>query len=228
MKKIVLLSLLILTYLGGIINSQTVTAPNSALKSHETLDITKIVLTAERTEIYLTVENRITGGTFCADKNIIIAYPDGSRLQMISSNGIPVCPDAYKFRNIGERLDFVLAFPPLKQGTVSFDLLEDCQDNCFSFYSVVIDPALNEKINGAFVLAEKHEPAQALAGFSRIESDYGGRDAGVEGLLLLNMIKLAAASGNKTKAQELYHRLELAVVPWKALYLKHLNSQGIK
>jgi len=228
MKSFIFCTLSILLGSGGIINSQTITSPNSALKSHETLEIRKLVMTTERTEIYLSVENRITGGNFCADKNIIIAYHDGSHLQMISSDGIPVCPDTYKFKYIGERLDFVLVFPPLKQGTVSFDLLEDCQDNCFSFYAVVIEPVLNEKINAAFILAEKNEPAQALAGFTAIESEFGGRDAGVEGLLLLNMIKLAAASGNKAKSQELYHRLELAVVPWKSLYLKHLSSQGIK
>ena len=60
-------------------------------------------------------------------------YPDGTRSLLVSSNGIPVCPDTYKFKSPGEQLDFVLTFPPLLKGISSVNLIEDCQDNCFSF-----------------------------------------------------------------------------------------------
>ena len=80
----------------GVINiySQTVNHPNSGLKSHETLEISKVVTTAQKTVIFLSVENRITGGYFCADKNIFIIYPDGTRTRLISSNVVMILSTA--------------------------------------------------------------------------------------------------------------------------------------
>jgi hypothetical protein len=208
--------------------SQTFIAPNSALKSHETLDIMKIVLSEERTEIYLKVENRINGGNFCADKNIYIVYPDGTRSHLASSSGIPVCPDAYKFKFPGEKLDFVLIFPTLKQGTESIDLIEDCQANCFSFYGIILNDALNKKINDAFIFAEKGEPAQALMSFSKIEEETGNTNPGAEGLLYMNIIKLSVTTGNKVKGAEYYKKLQASGLPRTSLYINHLNAQGIE
>ena len=101
------------------LSSQSILSPNIALKSHETLTIRKFVMSEEKTELFLRVENRISGGNFCADKNIFIVYPDGTRILLVSSTGIPVCPDTYKFKSPGEQLDFVLTFPPLLKGTGS-------------------------------------------------------------------------------------------------------------
>jgi hypothetical protein len=208
--------------------SQSFLAPNAALKSHETLDIMKIMLSLEKTEIYLQVENRIAGGNFCADKNIYIVYPDGTRILLTASNGIPVCPAAYKFREIGETLDFVLTFPPLKKGTGSINLIEDCQADCFSFYGIILDNDLNKTIDEAFTFAENDEPAKALVLFSKIAEENGSKNVGAEGLLYLNIIQLSAKTGNKVKAAEWYKKLESSGLAETQLYLRHLNSLGIK
>ena len=97
--------------------SQTISLPNYSLKSHETLEIKKIEITSEKTIVFLSIENQTTGGYFCADKNIFIIKPDGTRSKLISSSGIPVCPETYKFKAIGEKLNFILTFLPLKTGT---------------------------------------------------------------------------------------------------------------
>ena len=228
MKNRILYSAIILLGSTGILESQTVISPNSALRSHETLEIKKIDLTAENTTIYLSVENRITGGTFCADKNIYISAPDGSRVNIISSNGIPVCPDVYRFRSPGERLDFVLNFPPLVKGTPSINLIEDCHENCFSFYGVVLDPDLNKKIDDAFTHAEKSEPAAAIVGLAGIAEETGNKNPGAEGLIYLNLVKLYISAGNRVKAAEWYKKIESCGLPEAPLYLKHLNSLGIK
>ncbi len=162
--------------------SQTLNNPNYALKSHETLEIKKIVTNEKGTTFWMSVENKINGGTFCADKKIYVSYPDGSRSQLSSSNGIPVCPDSYKFKMPGERLDFLLVFPALKPGAEWIDLVEDCSDNCFSFYGLVLDDALNNKIDNAFALAEKNEPAGAMVAFIKIaeepaEYEFGNNSA---------------------------------------------------
>ena len=208
--------------------SQSILAPNTALKSHQTLDIKKIELSEEKTEVFLKVENRIDGGNFCADKNIYIVYPDGTRSLLVASNGVPVCPDSYKFKLPGEQLDFVLTFPPLRQGTVSINIIEDCQQNCFSFYGIILDNNLNKKIDDAFALAENSEPAKALVTFTKIADETGSANPGAAGLLYMNIVQLYKETKNYVKAFEWYKKLESSGLPETSLYLKHLNSQGIK
>jgi hypothetical protein len=224
-----LISLLLFFLSGGLSSfSQTFLLPNAALKSHETLDIMKIVTSEDKTQIFLKVENRIKGGNFCADKNIYLICPDGTRSLLVSSNGIPVCPDTYKFKSPGEQLDFVLTFPPVKKGTESFNLIEDCQDNCFSFYGIILDNDLNKKIDDAFAIVENKEPAKALVSFVEIAGETGNKNPGAEGLLYLNIVRLYKSTGNSVKAGEWYKKLESSGLQETALYIKHLNSLGIK
>jgi hypothetical protein len=207
--------------------SQTSLKPNYALKRPETLNISKVVTTAQKTIIFLTVENRITGGYFCADKNIFIIYPDGTRSKLISSKGIPVCPDTYKFKTIGEKLDFELTFSPLKKETQWIDLKEDCTEDCFSFYGVCLNNDLNKKIDDASVLAENKEPSKALMSFINIAGSIDSKNSGIEGLIYMNIIKLAKETGNIQKATEWYQKLKSPAIPRSELFIKHLNSQGI-
>ena len=176
----------------------------------------------------MSVENRTTGGYFCADKNTFIVYPDGKRVKLTSSNGIPVCPDTYKFKLIGEKLDFILTFPPLEEGNEWIDLIEDCTDNCFSFYGITLDTGLNRRIDEAFALAEKGESAQAINSFIKIAGEAAISKKRIEGLLYMNIIKLAERTGNKTLASEWYGKLVSSGSPRSELIIKHLNSQGIK
>jgi hypothetical protein len=207
--------------------SQTSLKPNYALKSHQTLEISKFETTAQKTIISLTVENRRNEGYFCADKNIFIIYPDGTRSKLISSKGIPVCPDTYKFKTIGEKLDFELTFSPLKKDTQWIDLVEDCKENCFSFYGVCLDNDLNKKIDDASVLAENKEPSKALMSFINIAGAIDSKNSGIEGLIYMNIIKLAKETGNIPKAAEWYQKLRSPAIPRSELFIKHLNSQGI-
>ncbi len=209
------------------IKSQTYNHPDIGLKSHETLEISKVEITAQKTMISLSVENRIAGGYFCADKSIFIIYPDGTRSRLTSSKGIPVCPESYKFKTIGERLNFELTFPPLKQDTQWIDLIEDCTENCFSFYGVCLNNDLNKKIDDASVLAENERPAEALMNFIKIAGTIDNKNSGIEGLIYINIITLAKETGNIPKAAEWYSRLKLSGIPRCELYIKHLNSQGI-
>ena len=208
--------------------AQMVTDPNYSLKSHETLIIKKVELKPDATVFHMSIENRISGGTFCADKNIYILYPDGKKGRLVSSSGIPVCPDAYKFRTPGEKLEFILTFPPLKAGTLWLDLIEDCNDNCFSFYGILLDNALNERINETFALADKKELSKALNAFTAILENLDKPYSGIEGLLYINIIKLAIETGDDRKAQEMYSKLRLSDAPRLSAYLKFLNEQGIK
>jgi len=208
--------------------SQTIPIPNYALKSHPTLEISKVELLTEQTVIYLTVENRIEGGNFCTDRNIYLIDSNGEKLKLTKSSGIPVCPDNYRFKTIGEKLSFVLTFPPLNQGVKCIDIIEECSDNCFSFYGVILDADLNKRIDDAFFLAENDEPGIALARFINIAEETFDRNLGTEALIYINIIKLASQEGNDSKAEEWYDKLKSSGIPGLKMYLNNLNSQGIK
>jgi hypothetical protein len=226
MKKIgltICLTALCLTFS----QAQTIVRPNYGLKSHETLDISKIEVTPQKTIVYLNIENRIKDGFFCADKNINIIYPDGTKVKMISSKGIPNCPETYKFKTIGEKLNFELTFPSIKRGIQTIDIVEACSDNCFSFYGVCLNNNLNKEIDDASVQAENKEPAKALISFINIANSAESKNSGIEGLLYLNIISLAKETGNDPEAAEWYNKLKTSVIPRKDAYIKHLNSQGI-
>jgi hypothetical protein len=224
------ISLIIFVFLTPVYSafSQSISKPNYSLKSHETLEINKIETTEKNTFIYLSIENKIQNGTFCADKNIFIIYPDGTRSKLISSSGIPVCPDTYKFKYIGEKLDFILTFPHLKTDTECIDLIEDCNDNCFSFYGITLDIELNRKIDEAFALVDKNQKAEAITILTHLADAIDKKNSGIEGLIFVTIIKLADETGDKARASEWYHKLQNSGTPRLAQQIKYLNDQGIK
>jgi hypothetical protein len=207
---------------------QEIVTPNQALKSHETLIIQKIETDASNTIIYMQVENRRQGGNFCADREIYIQYPDGTRMKMIRSRGIPVCPAIHKFKSVGERLDFSLVFPPLRKGLEWFDLVEDCQENCFWFYGITLESELNRRLDELFRAAEKGTPEQNIKSFRSLLEEIDDKNHGIEGLLYINIINAALESGDRVEAAVWYNRLKSSGAPRSEQYMKYLNDKGIK
>jgi hypothetical protein len=223
--------LVFLFFVISVINlfSQIYNQPNAALKSHETLVISKVEIQPGATIVYLSVENkRIEGGNFCADKNIYIIYPDGSRLKLTKAKNIPVCPDAYNFKSVGEKLQFTLEFPSLKPGIKWFDLIEDCSSNCFWFYGITLDNELNKNLDEAFSLASKGQPADNINLFKNILDTIDSLDLGIEGLLYINLINSSVENADKVGAEVWYKRLVASHAPRLNEYLKYLNDRGIK
>jgi hypothetical protein len=198
------------------------------LKSHETLEIEKVELTPEKTIIYLSIENRIENGAFCADRNIYLIFPDGEKSKLEKTSGIPVCPASYKFKSIGEKLRFTLVFPPPKTGTAWVDIIEECNENCFSFYGVTLNSALNSKIDEALVFAETGKKTAALALYKSILENLDGLDQGIKGALYSDIITLSLEIGDKAGAGEWYKKLISSNVPHLQLIVQNLNSRGIK
>jgi len=208
--------------------SQTIENPNSALKSHETLLISKIELSQEKTLVHFSIENRIENGNFCADRNIYLVDQGGKKYQIQKTSGIPVCPDSYKFRNIGEVVRFTLEFPPLASGTKWIDIIEDCSENCFWFYGVTLDSELNKRIDEAFSKASTVTPAENLFLFKSILDDIDSQNLGIEGLLYLNIISAARENADNVNAMVWYKRLAASKAPRVGEYLKYLNDRGIR
>jgi hypothetical protein len=209
--------------------SQTYNYPNVALKSHETLEISKVEIGPAATTVFLSVENkRSEGGSFCADKNIFIVFSDGSRTKLTRANNIPVCPKAYYFKSVGEKLQFTLEFPTLKPGIKWFDLIEDCSSNCFWVYGVTLDNELNKKLDEAFDLASKGLPADNVNLFKNIIDSIDNQHPGIEGLLYINIINASIENADKAGAAVWYKRMASSHAPRLNQYLKYLNDKGIK
>lgn len=228
--KIRIVFSIVLLFIAGTLKifSQTIIQPNQALKSHETLEIRKIEMSSEKTIVYLSVENRRADGNFCADKNIFIIYPDGSRLKLVKTVGIPQCPDAFRFKNIGEILDFSLIFPPLNPATKWIDIVEECASNCFHFYGITLNDDLNKRLNEAFALGTSGESAKTILMFRSILESVDDQNTGVEGTLYVNIISAAIESGDKVEAAVWYKRLLSSHAPRLNEFVKFLNDRGIK
>ena len=209
--------------------SQTYKNPNVSLKSHETLEILKVEISSKSTLIFFSVENkRNEGGSFCADKKIYLIYPDGSRLNLTKAHNIPVCPDTYIFKSVGEKLLFTLEFPPLKAGTKWIDIIEDCTSNCFWFYGVTLDEDLNRRLDMAFSLASKGKPAENIILFKNILDDIDSLNPGIKGLLYINIINAAVEDADIVNASVWYKRLAASHAPRVDQYIKYLNDRGIR
>jgi hypothetical protein len=224
-----IITLLLFVFPSGIMNlfSQTYNQPDIGLKSHSTLDILKIENTEEKSVFYFSVINRITGGNFCADKNIFIIYPDGTKSKLISSNGIPVCPESYTFKSIGEKLQFSLVFPSLKEGIKWIDIEEECSDNCISLYGITLDNELNTKISEAVSLADKGKTFKAISVYKAIIENLTTADDGLKGALYTDIISLMVDNEDRAGAEEWYKKLIASQAPRLELYIKNLNSRGI-
>ncbi|HUX94289.1 MAG TPA: hypothetical protein VMV47_01040 [Bacteroidales bacterium] len=216
----------ILMIAANTLKSQTIANPNFGLKSHETLGIDKVEVTREKTVLHLTIENRIENGNFCADRRIYITDPAGNRLKVIRASGIPVCPDSYKFKQPGEKLSFTLTFPALTGELAYIDLREECSDNCFSFYGIVLDEYINSRLDEAFSMAERGESLKAMDRFINI-SETAAKNNGIRALIYFNIIKLATETGNTVKAGDCYKKLGSMSSRGGKIYIDQLNLQGI-
>jgi hypothetical protein len=202
--------------------------PATGLKSHETMEIVKVENSSDKTTIYLSIENRIKGGVFCADRNIYIGFSDGTRSKMVKSTGIPQCPDSYKFKKIGEKLEFSLVFPPVKPGTGWFDLIEDCSDNCFSVYGILLNSNISSAINEAVLYVNRGELDTAIKIYSDLIAKAAPSDAGIVASLYVDLIELLVRKGYTAQATDYYRKLAASTFPRKELYLNNLNSRGIR
>lgn len=208
--------------------SQVFGNPAIGIKSLETMEIRSVDTGGDRTVINISVENRITGGYFCADRNIFIVYPDGSRIRLTEAKGIPHCPESYKFRQIGEKLEFMLIFPVLKTSTTWFDLIEDCNENCFSVHGILLDNEMTQKINEAVDHASKGEVNTAIELYKELINKSGKDKTGITVSLYSDLITLLTSQGYTSTASEWYKKLVNSNLPAKQLYIDNLNSRGIR
>lgn len=226
MKRMILFMWLIATSL--LLYSQAFINPAYGLLTPETMKVAGVELAGGKLVVSLTLENRIPGGYFCADRNTYAVLPDGSRLKLERSEGIPACPDIYRFKRVGETIAFRLYFSRPAQLPDWFNLIEDCEDNCFSVYGITLDNSLNEEIEKAYSLAEAGQPAEAGRLFREILVSLEGRRHAIEGSLYSNIIIMCLREGNEAEAATWYRKMVEASPHELERYLFNLSSRGIK
>jgi len=221
-------TILALLFFATAVQAQVIDHPNCGMKSPNTLVIEKVETINGLSTFYCSVENQINDGYFCADKNIYIIYPDGSRSRLKKAEGIPVCPDMHKFKAIGEKLEFRLVFPALKENAQWIDLVEECSSDCMFFYGLTLDNELNKQLDDLFLKAEKATSEEYIGLFKAMIDQIDSKNLGIEGLLYINIINASLEAGDKVGASVWYTRLISSGAPRLSYYLKFLNDKGVK
>jgi len=182
---------------GILAKSQVLLNPNYSFKTHETLNLERIELRAERTSLYFSITNLIEEGSFCVNKNTYLMLPSGEKIKLTAIAGIPQCPDNYSFLFKGESLKFQLDFPALKENPVCIDIIEDCQDACFSYIGVITDPELNREIEDAYNDLQNGFYEDAEIRYKSLIEKLEGKSLSIESgfyIYLIQSLKLAGKS----------------------------------
>lgn len=184
--------------------SQQIVNPNFAMASHP-MKITKIESIDNQTIIELTIENQTDNGNFCADKNIYVQdLGNKKKFQLIKSTGIPVCPDRYSFNFVGESLTFKLYFPKLSGETKYLNLIENCDQYCFSIKGIILDSEMNQSIDLGYNYYSSGKLDFALQAFKQaIEK----RTNYPFGFIHLNIIQILAEKNDFTGAKLWYNKI---------------------
>lgn len=225
-------ALLIFLALSFIANAQVYENPISGKQSHPEMEITKIEITDINTIISLKVTNkRNKGGWFCADKNIYITNSKGTEIyELISSENIPVCPNQYEFKKAGEILEFQLTFPKISDQIKFIDLIENCNNACFSFHGIILDNDLNEKIiifETAFDLYQKNQFNEAIPYFEKVLEGNIPAESQIFGLSYYYLIIVNNKLDNKQKVNYWLDLLLKSSLSDKETFLKELKKMGI-
>lgn len=202
--------------------------PAYGLVSHETMKLRQVEVIEDGVILTVSLENRISDGYFCVDRNTYMVLPDGSRLRMIGAEGIPYCPDVYRFRGIGEVLVFRLFFNKPALLPAWIDLVEECGANCMSVYGITLNETISMKMEKAYGYAETGFPASARLLFMDILDSLADNNHGIKGSLYSGIITMYLREGNEKSAHEWIEKLNVSDVPGKKLYIENLAARGIK
>lgn len=206
MKKIIQNLLVFVLMVSAVsLYGQTIKVPNFAVSTHPFL-VNQIVWQKDNFMIQLTIENQSPNGYFCASKHIYLQnIQSKKKLQMIRSEGIPVCPRVYHFKWQGEKLTFKLFFPKPDTNIRYVDVIENCKNHCFSIFGLILDPRINEAINQGYNAFDHNDLQAAYKDFKKAIENNPGYPYG---FLYANIIKVLVQQKNYTGAKAWYKKLQ--------------------
>ena len=208
--------------------SQAYEKPNFSFSSHPTLEIDRVEIKEDRTLVYMAITNKRMGSSFCVDTNTYIRNSLGDQaFKMTQSMGIPDCPDAHKFGAIGEKVSFILVFPPIPDDLKYIDIIEDCPDACFSFKYVMLDSELNQKINQGLLLYEYGKLNEALKHFEDLLAANNDFMSPVFGTVYLYLMFINFELGEMDEVERLYEELQYSSILNKEDIIEVAMFEGI-
>jgi tetratricopeptide (TPR) repeat protein len=195
------------------------------------LAIEKIEFSEKQTIVFLSVENQITEGEawFCADKSIYIKNAQGTEMYyMTKSEGIPTCPDTYKFKKPGEILQFKLIFPKIPATIKEIDIVENCTNNCFYFKGVILDPSQNADIKlfeRGVILYSNKKLDEALKCFQELVVKTEDKKSNIYGYALYIIPLIYFEKGDKENAKNEYSKLINSTISDKDYFIEKLGKE---
>jgi len=197
--KHVFLILVAFIIISAQVHSQEIIKPNFALATHPIV-VDKVQFTDSLIYVTLTIQNKVEDGEFCADEIIyLLEYQNNTKAYLIEATGIPTCPETYQFQSPGEKLSFELKFTGFEEIPKYLNIIEDCEENCFSVYGVILDKKMNEDINQAFGFFQSDNLDFALSLFRTAARENPGYPFA---FLYGNIIEIYALQEDYNKASE--------------------------
>lgn len=207
-----------------IFQAQEISKPNFAFASHPML-VDEISFTPSQMIVKLTIENQVSGGNFCVDKNIFIEdVLTNKKLQLSYSEDIPVCPEIYDFKWVGEKLSFKLFFPKPTANLKYIDIVEVCNENCFTIKGIILDAEMNKNIDLAFERFAQKDYKSSKITMLEIISKHPNYNYG---FLHLNLIQVLWVLEEFDTAREHYQIIQNSNFADKSFVLDQLNKLKI-
>lgn len=202
--------------------SQNIQNPNFANASHP-MFVDQISVTDNNLIIKITIENKIHGGNFCADKNIFIQDAISNlKLPLLKSLNIPTCPQTYNFKWIGEKLTFRLYFLKPSSEIKYLNIIEDCDENCFTIFGLILDPKMNKSIDQAFALFDEKNYNSSKETLIEVIEKYPDYPYGN---LYLNLIQILLMQNKDEEAKTYYQIISNSDFHDKKFVLDQLKSE---
>ena len=208
----------------SLIQAQDISKPNFAFASHPMV-VDEISFTPSQMIVKLTIQNQLSGGSFCVDKNIYIKDAlSNSKLQLLFSEDIPDCPEIYNFKWVGEKLSFKLFFPKPTNNLKFIDIVENCNENCFTIKGVILDAEMNKTIDLAFKQFAKEDYKSSKTTMLKLLNDYPDYSYG---FLHFNLIQVLWVLEEFETAREQYQIIQNSNFADKPFVLDQLNKLKI-
>ncbi len=234
MRKIVLIAFILANFLPRV-NGQYRVVENPAIvqQSHPELKIEKISFYTDSIVVRFFILNKLSeGGWFCADRNTYIEDPDSfKRLRAIGKSGIPWCPSAHGFTEVGEKLHFSLTFPPVPGDPETLNIIEVCEKSCFELRGIILSKKLNHDLrlfDEAMRFYAENNHAKALVLFGEIVEEIPPKPTHVYGYSFYNLARICWEIGERETAKEWMRQLELSGLPNSQYFLRNLEQELVE
>ena len=223
MKFINKIFLTLVVLLSGLmaVGQEMIQAPYFAVATHP-MTVQSIAKYPDSLVLVMTIENQSDKGYFCVNKKVYMEdLKTRSRVFMLSEKGLPLCPGVYHFKWKGEVKTFFLSFPSPDKKTSYVNVVEDCNDNCFAIYGLVLDKAMNEDINRAYDAYKLNHLEESLQAFEKVMKDHPDYPFGG---FAAHVIKILLEQKKYAEAGIWYKKLQYSNFLDKAAVVKEVST----